>query len=892
MGPTGGGALRAEGRGLAAVAGGASEGDKAVVALAVASPRESCRRHPGPRASRLPTEARVCTPDSASHSPLASRAVSPASCVNFTAEETDIEEIKKMTKIRELPSRNCCLIRGKNAHATASGIFAYLNYHVPRTRREILETLIKGLQRLEYRGYDSAGVGFDGGNDKDWEANACKIQLIKKKGKVKALDEEVHKQQDMDLDIEFDVHFGIAHTRWATHGEPNPVNSHPQRSDKNNEFIVIHNGIITNYKDLKKFLESKGYDFESETDTETIAKLVKYMYDNQESQDTSFTTLVERVIQQLEGAFALVFKSVHFPGQAVGTRRGSPLLIAVRSEHKLSTDHIPILYRTGKDKKGSCNLSRVDSTTCLFPVEEKAVEYYFASDASAVIEHTNRVIFLEDDDVAAVVDGRLSIHRIKRTAGDHPGRAVQTLQMELQQIMKGNFSSFMQKEIFEQPESVVNTMRGRVNFDDYTVNLGGLKDHIKEIQRCRRLILIACGTSYHAGVATRQVLEELTELPVMVELASDFLDRNTPVFRDDVCFFLSQSGETADTLMGLRYCKERGALTVGITNTVGSSISRETDCGVHINAGPEIGVASTKTRQVLEELTELPVMVELASDFLDRNTPVFRDDVCFFLSQSGETADTLMGLRYCKERGALTVGITNTVGSSISRETDCGVHINAGPEIGVASTKAYTSQFVSLVMFALMMCDDRISMQERRKEIMLGLKRLPDLIKEVLSMDDEIQKLATELYHQKSVLIMGRGYHYATCLEGALKIKEITYMHSEGILAGELKHGPLALVDKLMPVIMIIMRDHTYAKCQNALQQVVARQGRPVVICDKEDTETIKNTKRTIKVPHSVDCLQGILSVIPLQLLAFHLAVLRGYDVDFPRNLAKSVTVE
>ncbi|KFR12319.1 Glutamine--fructose-6-phosphate aminotransferase [isomerizing] 1, partial [Opisthocomus hoazin] len=671
-----------------------------------------------------------------------------------------------------------------------TGIFAYLNYHVPRTRREILETLIKGLQRLEYRGYDSAGVGIDGGNDKDWEANACKIQLIKQKGKVKALDEEVHKQQDMDLDIEFDVHLGIAHTRWATHGEPNPINSHPQRSDKNNGRRSPR---------ALSLQESKGYDFESETDTESIAKLVKYMYDNRDSDDISFTTLVERVIQQLEGAFALVFKSVHYPGQAVGTRRGSPLLIGVRSEHKLSTDHIPILYRTGKDKKGSCNLSRVDSTTCLFPVEEKAVEYYFASDASAVIEHTNRVIFLEDDDVAAVVDGRLSIHRIKRTAGDHPGRAVQTLQMELQQIMKGNFSSFMQKEIFEQPESVVNTMRGRVNFDDYTVNLGGLKDHIKEIQRCRRLILIACGTSYHAGVATRQVLEELTELPVMVELASDFLDRNTPVFRDDVCFFISQSGETADTLMGLRYCKERGALTVGITNTVGSSISRETDCGVHINAGPEIGVASTK---------------------------------------------------------------------------------------------AYTSQFVSLVMFALMMCDDRISMQERRKEIMRGLKGLPDLIKEVLSMDDEIQKLATELYHQKSVLIMGRGYHYATCLEGALKIKEITYMHSEGILAGELKHGPLALVDKLMPVIMIIMRDHTYAKCQNALQQVIARQGRPVVICDKEDIETIKNNKRTIKVPHSVDCLQGILSVIPLQLLAFHLAVLRGYDVDFPRNLAKSVTVE
>ncbi|XP_068460784.1 glutamine--fructose-6-phosphate aminotransferase [isomerizing] 1 [Clinocottus analis] len=679
------------------------------------------------------------------------------------------------------------------------GIFAYLNYQVPRSRREILEILLKGLHRLEYRGYDSAGVGIDGGDGKDWESNAKSIQLIKQRGKVKALDEEINKQ-DIDLDVEFDVHLGIAHTRWATHGVPSPVNSHPHRSDKTNEFIVIHNGIITNYKDLRKFLESKGYEFESETDTETIAKLVKYMFDNRENDDISFATLVERVTQQLEGAFALVFKSVHYPGEAVGTRRGSPLLMGVRSDHKLSTDHIPVLYRScAKEKKGCSTIPRVDQDTCLFPVDEKSVEYYFASDASAVIEHTNRVIFLEDDDVAAVVEGRLSIHRIKRTAGDYPARAIQTLQMELQQIMKGNFSSFMQKEIFEQPESVFNTMRGRMNFDNNTVILGGLKDHIKEIQRCRRLILIACGTSYHAGVATRQVLEELTELPVMVELASDFLDRNTPVFRDDVCFFISQSGETADSLMALRYCKERGALTVGITNTVGSSISRETDCGVHINAGPEIGVASTK---------------------------------------------------------------------------------------------AYTSQFVALIMFALLMCDDRISMQPRRREIIQGLRVLPDLIKEVLGLDDEIQNLATELYQQKSVLIMGRGYHYATCLEGALKIKEITYMHSEGILAGELKHGPLALVDKLMPVIMIIMRDHTYVKCQNALQQIVARQGRPIVICDKDDYETAKNSSRTIKVPHCVDCLQGVLSVIPLQLLSFHLAVLRGYDVDCPRNLAKSVTVE
>uniref|UniRef100_A0A8C2QUN7 glutamine--fructose-6-phosphate transaminase (isomerizing) n=2 Tax=Capra hircus TaxID=9925 RepID=A0A8C2QUN7_CAPHI len=689
---------------------------------------------------------------------------------------------------------------GARGAAKMCGIFAYMNYRVPRTRKEIFETLIKGLQRLEYRGYDSAGVAIDGNNN---EVKERHIQLVKKRGNVKALDEELYKQDSMDLKVEFETHFGIAHTRWATHGVPNAVNSHPQRSDKGNEFVVIHNGIITNYKDLRKFLESKGYEFESETDTETIAKLIKYVFDNRETEDITFSTLVERVIQQLEGAFALVFKSVHYPGEAVATRRGSPLLIGVRSKYKLSTEQIPVLYRTRniENVKNICKtrMKRLDSSTCLHAVGDKAVEFFFASDASAIIEHTNRVIFLEDDDIAAVADGKLSIHRVKRLASDDPSRAIQTLQMELQQIMKGNFSAFMQKEIFEQPESVFNTMRGRVNFETNTVLLGGLKDHLKEIRRCRRLIVIGCGTSYHAAVATRQVLEELTELPVMVELASDFLDRNTPVFRDDVCFFISQSGETADTLLALRYCKDRRALTVGVTNTVGSSISRETDCGVHINAGPEIGVASTK---------------------------------------------------------------------------------------------AYTSQFISLVMFGLMMSEDRISLQNRRREIIHGLKSLPELIKEVLSLDEKIHDLALELYTQRSLLVMGRGYNYATCLEGALKIKEITYMHSEGILAGELKHGPLALIDKQMPVIMVIMKDPCFAKCQNALQQVTARQGRPIILCSKDDTESSKFAYKTIELPHTVDCLQGILSVIPLQLLSFHLAVLRGYDVDFPRNLAKSVTVE
>uniref|UniRef100_A0A8C2HSQ9 glutamine--fructose-6-phosphate transaminase (isomerizing) n=1 Tax=Cyprinus carpio TaxID=7962 RepID=A0A8C2HSQ9_CYPCA len=567
----------------------------------------------------------------------------------------------------------------------------------------------------------------------------------------------------IDFEAELDTHFGIAHTRWATHGEPSPVNSHPHRSDKNNEFVVIHNGIITNYKELKKYLVSKGYEFESDTDTEVIPKLIKYLYDNRENEYVSFSTLVERVIKQLEGAFALVFKSIHFPGVAVATRRGSPLLIGVRSQSELSTEQIPVQYNCGKsEKSGNCIIL---NHLTLFPA--------LSNNPFAIIEHTNKVIYLEDDDVAVVMEGKLYVHRIKRKAGEDPVRVIQTLQMELQQIMKGNFKAFMQKEIFEQPESVVNTMRGRICFDSNTVILGGLSDHLKEIKRCRRLILIGCGTSYHAGVATRQILEELTELPVMVELASDFLDRITPVFRDDVCFFISQSGETADTLMALRYCKQRGALTVGVTNTVGSSICRETDCGVHINAGPEVGVASTK---------------------------------------------------------------------------------------------AYTSQFVSLIMFALMLSEDRLSMQPRRLEIINGLKKLPELIKEVLALDDQIKSIADELHHQRSLLVMGRGYNYSTCLEGALKIKEITYMHSEGIMAGELKHGPLALIDKHMPVIMIIMRDACYQK----------------LIYATDDPEISKLAYKTIELPHTVDCLQGILSVIPLQLISFHLAVLRGYDVRLP----------
>ncbi|XP_017017388.1 glutamine--fructose-6-phosphate aminotransferase [isomerizing] 2 isoform X5 [Drosophila kikkawai] len=672
------------------------------------------------------------------------------------------------------------------------GIFAYLNYLTPKSRQEVLDLLVTGLKRLEYRGYDSTGVAIDSPDNKS-------IVMVKRTGKVKVLEDAIQEHfSGGDYSEPVLTHIGIAHTRWATHGVPCERNSHPHRSDEENGFVVVHNGIITNYNDVKTFLAKRGYEFESDTDTEVFAKLVHHLWKTHPTY--SFRELVEQAILQVEGAFAIAVKSKHFPGECVASRRSSPLLVGIKTKTRLATDHIPILY--GKDDKKQSSdkvLPRSESTSEFMPLEEKEVEYFFASDASAVIEHTNRVIYLEDDDVAAVRNGTLSIHRLKKSLDDPHAREITTLKMEIQQIMKGNYDYFMQKEIFEQPDSVVNTMRGRVRFDENSIVLGGIKDYIPEIKRCRRLMLIGCGTSYHSAVATRQLLEELTELPVIVELASDFLDRNTPIFRDDVCFFISQSGETADTLMALRYCKQRGALIMGITNTVGSSICRESHCGVHINAGPEIGVASTK---------------------------------------------------------------------------------------------AYTSQFISLVMFALVMSEDRLSLQQRRLEILQALSTLADQIRAVLKLDSKVQELAKDLYQHKSLLIMGRGYNFATCLEGALKVKELTYMHSEGIMAGELKHGPLALVDDSMPVLMIVLRDPVYVKCMNALQQVTSRKGCPIIICEEGDEETKAFSSRHLEIPRTVDCLQGILTVIPMQLLSYHIAVLRGCDVDCPRNLAKSVTVE
>uniref|UniRef100_A0A060TGE1 glutamine--fructose-6-phosphate transaminase (isomerizing) n=1 Tax=Blastobotrys adeninivorans TaxID=409370 RepID=A0A060TGE1_BLAAD len=680
------------------------------------------------------------------------------------------------------------------------GIFGYINYLVPQTRGAILNTLLEGLQRQEYRGYDSAGLAVDGNDDKE-------VLIYRQPGKVAALRKKVEDAK-IDLDKEFDCHAGIAHTRWATHGTPREINCHPQRSDVKNEFTVVHNGIITNYREIRALLESKGYKFESETDTEGIAKLVKYLYDSNKQHNLDFSQLAKLALNELEGAYGLLIKSVHYPNEIVATKKGSPLLVGVKTEKKLKVDFVDVEFNdevVGGADNNTLGVSQNDqlrhSQSRAFLSEEgmpMATEFYLASDPAAVIEHTKKVLFLEDDDIAHIYDGELHIHRARHEVGASTIRSIQTLEMELAQIMKGKYDHFMQKEIFEQPESVINTMRGRVDFEKNTIQLGGLRQFITSIRRCRRLIMIACGTSYHSCLAVRSIFEELTELPVTVELASDFLDRRSPVFRDDTCVFVSQSGETADSMLALQYCLERGALTVGVVNVVGSSISRQTHCGVHINAGPEIGVASTK---------------------------------------------------------------------------------------------AYTSQFIALVMMALQLSDDSISKQDRRNEIIQGLSQISDQISQVLKLDERIQQICDEhLAGKRSLLLLGRGYQHATALEGALKIKEISYMHSEGVLAGELKHGVLALVDKDLPIITIATKDSLFPKVANAVNQVVARSGNPIIICNPGSNFDSKYI--TLEVPSTVDCLQGLLNVIPLQLMSYWLAAKQGIDVDFPRNLAKSVTVE
>ncbi|XP_027348925.1 glutamine--fructose-6-phosphate aminotransferase [isomerizing] 2 isoform X2 [Abrus precatorius] len=637
------------------------------------------------------------------------------------------------------------------------GIFAYLNYNVQRERSYILQVLFNGLRRLEYRGYDSAGVAIDDSSSHQCSSNCNSTPspplVFRREGNIESLVKSVYQEvgeTELNLEECFCTHAGIAHTRWATHGEPAPRNSHPQTSGPGNEFLVVHNGVITNYEVLKETLVRHGFTFESETDTEVIPKLAKYVYDKANEADgdqaVTFSQVVLEVMRHLEGAYALIFKSPHYPNELIACKRGSPLLLGVKE------------LTENKDNGSAFEDSKFLSK------DGQPKELFLSSDANAVVEHTKKVLVIEDGEV---------VH--------------------------------LKKEIHEQPESLTTTMRGRLiqrgSNKSKSVLLGGLKDHLKTIRRSRRIVFIGCGTSYNAALAARPILEELSGIPVTMEIASDLLDRE-----------------------GL----------------------------------------------------------------------IYREDTAVFVSQSGETADTLLALQYALDNGALCVGITNTVGSAIARNTHCGVHINAGAEIGVASTKAYTSQIVVMVMLALAIGGDTISNQARREAIIDGLFDLPNKVREVLKLDLEMKDLAKLLIAEQSLLVFGRGYNYATALEGALKVKEVALMHSEGILAGEMKHGPLALVDENLPIFVVATRDTGFSKQQSVIQQLHARKGRLIVMCSKGDAASVCPNEycRVIEVPQVEDCLQPVINVVPLQLLAYHLTVLRGFNVDQPRNLAKSVTTQ
>ncbi|KAG5486748.1 hypothetical protein LSCM1_08004 [Leishmania martiniquensis] len=668
------------------------------------------------------------------------------------------------------------------------GIFGYVNRNVPRTVEQILDVLIRGLQKVEYRGYDSAGLAIDAtigrGEDDGAAANAptpppCVVRSI---GNISQLRETVFSEAVAatlpPLDAKTSHHIGIAHTRWATHGSVSERNCHPQQSN-NGEFTVVHNGIVTNYATLKELLRGEGYVFHSDTDTEIISVLAEYLYTRKGV--GSFVQLMLELSRLVEGAYALLITSVYFPSQIAASRKGSPLMVGIRW-----TD----------DRDCAVNLHAYDATD-----SSKPLELFFASDSNSFAEYTGNVVYLEDNDVAYYSDGALRFYNALAPKEAAIERKVQHLETRLESLSKGSYAHFMLKEIHEQSESVISSMHGRVDFSSGTVRLGGFSpQNVRSILTSRRILFIACGTSLNSCIAVR------------------------PLF---------------------------------------------------------------------EELVPLPIAVENASDFLDRKPQIQRDDACFFVSQSGETADTLMALNLCCEAGAVCIGITNVVGSSISRLTHYGAHLNAGIEVGVASTKAYTSQVVVMTLVALLLSGDSVRLRERRQEVMRGLAEMPAKISEALKVTREpVKALAARLKESRSIIVLGRGYDLATAMEAALKVKELSYIHTEGIHSGELKHGPLALIDEAMPVLAMCTNDKHFDRSKAAVQQVNARKGVVVAFTTEADAELEAAAREIIIVPRTVDCVQCVVNAIPFQLLAYYMALLRGNNVDCPRNLAKSVTVQ
>lgn len=606
------------------------------------------------------------------------------------------------------------------------GIVGYIG------KSSVVPILMEGLRRLEYRGYDSAGIAIlaDG-----------KMSLEKKVGKVAVLEPLAEKMNSNST-------IGIAHTRWATHGEPTDANAHPH-TDCKDRIAVAHNGIIENYRALKKLLEDRGHTFKTDTDTEVLAHLIEENYNG------DLLEAVRYALNEVEGTYGIVVLSLENPRQLVAARNGSPLVVGVGDS-----------------------------------------EYIVASDVAAILRHTKQVVYLEDGELASVTDEGVQLTTLQE---EEVEPKIHEVTWTLGEIEKGGYDHFMLKEICEQPQTLKNAFRGRLDKFEWTARLGGLSDYLDQLQRVKRIILTACGTAWHAALIGEYMLEEIAEVVVEVEYASE-----------------------------LRY----------------------------------------------------------RSPIIDEET------LLFAISQSGETTDTLAALREVKRRGAPVFGIVNVVGSTVARETDAGVYIHAGPEIGVASTKAFTSQVMVLALISLLLGRMRgLSPQEGRNFIS-ALQKIPSQVSKILDSKEKIEKLASDYCDVNNFLFLGRGYNFPVALEGALKMKEISYIHAEGYPAAEMKHGPIALIDQNMPVVFIAIRDGVYEKVLSNIAEVKARRGRVIAIATEGDREIGESADHVIYVPETLPSISPLLTVIPLQLLAYYVALKRNCDVDKPRNLAKSVTVE
>ena len=610
------------------------------------------------------------------------------------------------------------------------GIVAYVGH------REACPLVIKGLKRLEYRGYDSAGVALMNGQG---------LKVYKKKGKVAALEHELDGK-------ETHATIGMGHTRWATHGEPNDVNAHPHYSF-HRKLAIIHNGIIENYAAIKQALIKKGHTFTSETDTEVLGQFIEDIWENQGG---LLEDAVRLALQEVVGAYAIVIMNEADPTQLIAARKGSPLVIGVGEN-----------------------------------------EYFLASDATPIVEYTKDVIYLNDYEIAVIKDGKLKVITLDNTTTTP---YVHKVELELAAIEKGGFDHFMLKEIFEQPRSIADSMRGRVKADEGTLLLGGLRDYLDKLAKSKRIVIIGCGTSWHAGLVAEYIFEELARIPVEVEYASEFRYRNPIIKEGDIVIAISQSGETADTLAAIELAKSKGATIFGVCNVVGSSIARATDAGAYTHAGPEIGVASTKA----------------------------------FTAQV--TVLTLMALAAAKRKGTLSDSLF--------------------------------------------------------RQLLAEIESIPSKVEKVLQNADKIKEIAYIFTYARNFIYLGRGLNFPVALEGALKLKEISYIHAEGYPAAEMKHGPIALIDEDMPVVVIATKDSSYEKVVSNIQEVKARKGRVIAITTEGDTHLPDIVDFTIEIPKVHDILMPLVSVVPLQLLAYDIAVMRGRNVDQPRNLAKSVTVE